>query len=139
MERATVENILLTRMKDDMLAWVLSHPECMKTLLALALSNDPKIGWRAAGLLFDSMEPKEEGVQPFVDRILGANPGKRYGHQRELLKLLRKLVLDDDQAGRLFAYAVEFWEDKSLDPAVRYYAFACMLDTAERFPAWFLE
>jgi hypothetical protein len=98
------------------------------------MTQDPKTGWRAAGLLFDSMEPKEEGVQPFVDRILGAIPGKRDGHQRELLKLLRKLVLDDDQAGRLFAYAVEFWEDKSLDPAVRYYAFACMLDTAERFP-----
>lgn len=134
MLRETVENILQTRMKDDMLAWALENPECFPILIELALSGHPSLGWRAAWVLYDAMEYNDPRVRPSLPGILDFLPFRKDGHQRELLKICAKMDIDDHLAGRLFEFAVSIWENTRKAPALRYYAFVEILRIAKRFP-----
>jgi hypothetical protein len=129
-----IGTVLRTRMKDGMMDYVAEHPGCIPELVSLALSGDKTLGWRAAWLLADTMEPNDSRVQPFAQQLMQHIPDCRDGHQRELIKVLLKLELDEETLGAFFDLAVTLWEDTSKAPAVRYYAFAAMRKTAERYP-----
>ena len=127
--------LVLTRQyKEGALAYMEEHPEDFEPALKIALSEEPHLGWRAAWLVFNCMTDNDPKIAPFLDQILNVLPEKKDGHQRELLKILMRMELTDDQQGFLFDHCVTLWESVRRTPSIRYAAFRMMVQIASSYP-----
>lgn len=104
-----------------------------KELSDLTTEDNPK-GWRSAWTVGKFMKKNDPLVIPYIDQILEAIPHRNESHQRELLKIITKLELNDDQVGIAFNIAVSLWENLGKAPAVRYYSFKLLVKIGEKFP-----
>ncbi len=129
-----LEHILLTAYKPQMVAFMQTHPEHFPEAISLALSNKQPLAWRAAWLLHDCIEYNDPLVLPVVTQIIDAIPEKRDGHQRELIKILMKMELDEDQEGRMVDTCITIWEKNMNSSSARYTAFIYLIKTAEKYP-----
>ena len=66
--------------------------------------------------------------------ILEVLPHKEAGHQRELLKLLEKIDIDEEYEGVLFDQCVSIWESIEKAPSVRVVAFRVIAKIAANYP-----
>ena len=129
-----LEHILMNAYKDQMMEYAQTHPECFDEAASLSLTTRRHLCWRAAWLLHSNALENDERLRPYVSKFIDAIPGKKDGHQRELLKLLQKMKLDEEQEGRLFDICVDMWEKIGNRPSVRYTAFMFMLSVVEKYP-----
>lgn len=102
--------------------------------IQLAVSEELPWCWRAAWLIDASIQKNDARIRPFLLNILRAIPDKDDGHQRELLKILLKMDLEEEFEGLLFDLSVNLWEQVRKQPSVRYYAFQGMVKVAEKYP-----
>lgn len=127
---AEFEQVLLSFHKDGMLDFLRTHPEEIPEALSLALEDRQPFSWRSAWVLWSYFS---EGF-PFPDgaseRILKAIPGKKDGHQRELLKMLWISGLDEEDEGEVFDLCVTLWEDIRKNPSIRVTAMKWMFRIA---------
>ncbi|MFC2103688.1 hypothetical protein ACFLSS_04585, partial [Bacteroidota bacterium] len=56
------------------------------------------------------------------------------GHQRELLKILLLMELDEEYEGILFDVSMNLWESINKKPSVRFTAFKFIVKTAKKYP-----
>lgn len=131
---ASLEQALLTRYKDKIFAYMKEHPEDFEEALQLAVSNQPHLSWRATWLVFHFMKPNDKQVKPYINPFLELFPSLKDGHQREVLKVLSKMNLNDEQEGRVYDFAVSEWEHIKKSPALRYTAFKTMVKMAKKYP-----
>jgi hypothetical protein len=129
-----LERILMEAHKEEMLSFMAAHPACFDEAIALALSNMQPLAWRAAWLLSDCMEANDPRLHGHLPAIIDAIPGMHDGHQRELMKILLRMELDEDHEGRLFDVCVSVWESPAKSPSVRYTAFRHILGMAKKYP-----
>jgi DNA-directed RNA polymerase subunit L len=130
----SLENILMTSNKAGMIAYMAEHPEEVETAIRLALTDRKPHARRAATLVWSCIVEDDERVRPFVNEIIKALPSKSDDHQRELLKILLPMTLDDEQEGTLFNVAVSLWEQIGKNPSVRFTAFRMMAKIARNHP-----
>jgi len=114
--------------------YMADHPEDFDQLIQLAFSSNKPYCWRAAWLLWDCMEDNDSRIIPYTDRMVDALPDLKDGHFRELLKVLLKMDLGEEQEGLLYDVCVKYWESISKRPSVRYYAFLLMVRMAKKYP-----
>lgn len=100
----------------------------------LAIMAQGEKGWRSAWLLYHRMHQNDQRLQPHLTALIRAVPGKRDGHQRELLKIIGKMKCDEAQEGELFDTCLRIWEDVKKQPSVRMVAFRTMAEIAWRHP-----
>jgi len=131
---ASLENILMTSNKAGMMAYMAEHPEEVETAICLALTDRKPHARRAATLVWSCIVEDDERVRPFMNEIIAALPAKSDDHQRELLKILLPMTLDDEQEGTLFNVAVSLWEQIGKNPSVRFTAFRMMAKIARDHP-----
>ena len=117
-----------------MIIFLNSHPEYFTEALELAIGSKQPYSWRAAWLLWSCMEENDSRVRAYIPKIIAAIPEKKDGHQRELLKLLHFLDLDDEQEGRVFDLSMTIWESLNKSPSIRGYAFMFILKVVEKYP-----
>lgn len=129
-----LEHILTHAHKPEMIAFLDDHPEYFKEAIALAVSDKQPYSWRAAWLLSDCMKENDERIMRAIRTIVGAFPGKKDGHQRELLKILLRMKVQEDFEGYLFDICMGVWEDISKVPSVRLTAFRYILKLAGKYP-----
>lgn len=72
-------------------------------------------------------------IQKQVDKIISAIDSKNDGHQRELLKVLLKLNLTDDQLSLLWDICLRIWLDIQKQSSVRISAYKILVNTAKKF------
>jgi len=118
-----LENVLTNEYKEGMISFMNAHPECFTEALELAVLSKQPYSWRAAWLLWSCMKENDVRVQEFIDQILETIPTKKDGHQRELIKILSNMDLNDEYEGRLFNICMTLWESINKRPSVRYTAF----------------
>lgn len=111
-----------------------SHPESFDQALKLALENEENLSWRAAWLVAGIMKENDQRVKPYIQKIITVLPDRNDGHQRELLKILLKMELDEDFESLLFDISVTLWEQVRKQSSVRYYAFQGMMKVVEKYP-----
>lgn len=109
-------------------------PEEFESIVALTITDEKPICWRAAWVVQTFMEQDDERVQPYVDAILQIIPQKEDGHQRELLKILAQMNLNDDRESILYDECVAIWESVRKKPGTRYFAFQQMVKMVEKYP-----
>ncbi|GAA4840755.1 hypothetical protein GCM10023331_27190 [Algivirga pacifica] len=118
--------------KEQLLAILNEHPEWTEELIDLAVSGRHPEGWRAAWLL--GFVADKYRLQQRVGELIATLPDKSDGYQRELLKRIQELTLNEEQEGELFDYAVQIWESIGKIPSVRSMAMNLMLAIIQKYP-----
>ena len=129
-----LEHILTSAYKEKMISFMGAHPEYFDEAVELAVSDKQPYAWRAAFLLWSCMEENDQRMHAYIRRIINTLPTKQDGHQRDLLKILLKMELNEEQEGYLFPVCVSLWEKIHKKPSVRFGAFQFMLKIARNHP-----
>jgi len=131
----SLKNILNGHLqKDPIVSLLRENPDVFDEAIHLALQSDERTAWRAAWVLFHAMENHDTRLQPHLPAFVSALPGKRDGHQRELLKIIERLKPDDDLEGELFDICMGIWENPGKSPSSRITAFRVMFRIAQKYP-----
>jgi len=120
--------------KDGMISFTQSDPEAFEELVALAVSEEGKLSWRAVWLLWSCMETNDLRVRPFIPRFLELLPVENESYQRDTLMVLQRMERTEEQDGILFDICTRIWMKVNSIPSVRYNAFRCMVSISLKFP-----
>jgi hypothetical protein len=129
-----LEHILTSTYKDEMIAYLNTHPEDFEEAIKLAISDKQPYGWRSAWLLWSCMEENDKRIQGYIKKIINTISTKGDGHQRELLKIVQLMELDEEDEGILLNECETLWKKTNIRPSVRYAAFVCMNKMVTRYP-----
>ncbi len=128
------EQVLVEERKVGQVAFLRENPEVFAEALRLAGSDRAPQCWRAASVLETCMQDNDARVVGAVDGLLAVLPVREDGHQRELMKILLRMELGDEQEGRFFDAAVKIWEDPAQQPGTRGTAMRFILKMAQKYP-----
>ena len=131
---SVLEHKLLNSYKDEMISFMDTHPEFFEEAIELAVSNKQPYAWRSAWLLWSCMEENDKRIQKYIKSIVDTLETKDDGHQRELLKILLKMELEDDYESILFDHCMDIWEQINKPPAVRVNALKFIIKVAKKYP-----
>ncbi|MFC2136814.1 hypothetical protein ACFLTE_01430 [Bacteroidota bacterium] len=134
-----IEQILKNSYKEEMISYMNAHPEDFEEAIELAISNKQPYSWRAAWLLWSCIEENDKRIKRHIKRIINALESKTENHQRELLKILLKMELNEEYEGFLFNLCVNIWERINKNPSVRFTAFMVIVKIAKKHPELFHE
>lgn len=129
-----LEHKLLNSYKKDMISFMNSHPECFEEAVELALSDKQPYSWRAAFVLWSVIEENDRRIKKHIKKIVKAVKNKNGGHQRELLKILLMMELDEKYEGILFDICMNVWEQIDKSPSVRVNALKMIIKIADKHP-----
>jgi hypothetical protein len=132
--QSQLKNILISSYKVEMISFLKSHPEHFNEAIELAISDDQPFAWRSAFLLGSCMEDNDARVKKHIKPILTSIKTKKDGHQRELLKILYRMNLNDKSEGMVFDICIRLWEQISKDPSVRMTALKFIIKIANKHP-----
>jgi hypothetical protein len=132
--KSVLENKLVTSYKNEMISFLKSHPEYFEEAIQLAISDKQPYAWRAAFLLCGSMEENDKRIKKHMKAIVKSISDKEDGHQRELLKILYKMKINDKYEGQIFSICLNLWEQISKKPSVRMTAFKFIYKIANKHP-----
>ncbi len=90
--------------------------------------------WRTAWVVGHLMEKDDKKIKKHLTKIIKSIKGKTDGHQRELIKIVRKMKLNEEQEGLFFDVCMEIWESVNKQPAVRYYCGVYIIEMAKKYP-----
>jgi hypothetical protein len=131
----SLEEILTGRLrKNELVSFLKKHPELFNETVRISLGDVRPQSWRAAWLIGHYMKDNDTLLLPYIDAMLSCITGKEDGHQRELLKILGRLELSEDQEGRLFDVCLSIWEEIHKSPSVRGTAFQTLLKIVSKYP-----
>lgn len=133
MEKA-LEHIVTSSYKADMISYMDAHPEDFEEAIKLAVSNKQPYSWRAAWLLWSCMEENDQRIQGYIKNIINTITTKNDDHQRELLKILLLMELNEEYEGFLFNVCVTVWEKINKNPSVRLTAFKIIVKIVKKHP-----
>lgn len=134
MVETRLEHILTNSLKSDMISYLESHPEDFEEAIKLAIADKHPYSWRAAWLLWSCMEKNDQRFYKYVDKIIDTLPTKSDCQIRELLIILQRMELEDEQEGKVFDICMNIWENIQKQSSVRYHAFKLMLMIAKKYP-----
>ena len=129
-----LENKLMTLYKDEMISFLKSHPEYFDEAIQLAISDKQPYSWRSAFLVWGVIEKNDKRVQKHIESIVNCIKEKEDGHQRELLKILYKMKIDEKYEGQIFDVCMNLWEQISKEPSVRMTALKFIIKIAKEHP-----
>ena len=132
--QSPLEKILISSYKEEMIAFLKTHPEYFNEAIELAISDNQPFAWRSAFVLFDCIDENDKRVKKYINTILNCIKDKKDGHQRELLKILYKMKLNEQQEGIVFDICIRLWEQIGKDPSVRMTALKFIIKTANKYP-----
>lgn len=128
------EKTLISSYKNDMISFMNSHPEYFEEAIELAVSDKQPYSWRAAFVLWSVIENNDKRIKKHINKIVKAVNGKGDGHQRELLKILLMMDLDEKYGGVLFDICMNVWEQIDKSPSVRVNALKMIIKIANKHP-----
>jgi hypothetical protein len=129
-----LEQVLTNSYKAGMISYMATHPEDFEEAIQLAISEKQPYSWRAAWLLWGCMEENDHRLQEYITNIIRTISDKNDDHQRELLKILQQLEINEEYEGILFNFCATVWEKIKKKPSVRFTAFKMMVKIAKNHP-----
>ena len=129
-----LEHTLTHCYKEEMIAFVATHPEAFDEGIKLALTDRHPYSWRAAWLLWSCMVENDPRIKRHIKDIIKVIKLKKDGHQRELIKILLMMELPEKYEGPLFDLCTTLWEDISKVPSVRWIALKMIVKITKKHP-----
>lgn len=131
----SLDDILTARLrKEELVLFLEKHPELLGQAVQLSLSDVQPQAWRATWLIGNYIQQNDARLSPHINSILLVIRDKADGHQREFLKILKKLKLNKTQEGKLFDICLNIWEEIHKSASVRGTAFEIILSIVEKYP-----
>ncbi|MGY5353032.1 hypothetical protein ACXGQW_10810 [Wenyingzhuangia sp. IMCC45533] len=128
-------NILSSRLDKDFLVQLFNEQnEVHQSAIQISLKNHQPQSWRATWILSNCTKANDNRIKPYVNDYIKAIVDKKDGHQREILKILLKMKLNDEQEGRLFDICMNLWENIGKASGLRYLSFKFIVKTCEKYP-----
>jgi hypothetical protein len=129
-----LEHTLANSYKQDIIQFIINHPEQFDEVIRLAVSDNQPYAWRAAWLLCSCMEDNDIRIRPYIKVISGVLMDRKDGHQSGLLKILYRMELDEEYEAVLFDNCINIWKDINKIPSVRFYALKILIKTGGKYP-----
>ncbi|MFP4366789.1 MAG: hypothetical protein ACLFQA_06820 [Bacteroidales bacterium] len=129
-----LEKVLMSFYKTDMISYLSHHPESFEEALHLAITDKQPYSWRAAWLLWSCMDENDIRIRGHIRSIIECIREKSDGHQRELLKILYLMEIDEEFEGILFDHCIRIWEKINKKPSVRFTAFKVIVKISRKYP-----
>ncbi len=126
LRRPSSKKPLLDRLRND--------PTEVRKAIELALSDKHPQGWRAAWILKDIMKDEDPRLAPYLNQLISGLSNRKDGHQRELIHLVDKFTLSDQQEGILFDACLGIWTSISKSPSVRIIALKQLAAIIKKYP-----
>lgn len=120
--------------KDKLVSLLKSDPNYYTDAIKISLTNEQPAAWRAMWIVQNATQKLDTKALPYLDKIINNIPNNVDGLQRETLKLLDKLELNDEQEGKVFDICMTLWENLSKSPAVRFMAYKFIKKTTQKYP-----
>ena len=120
--------------KDKLVSLLKSNHNYYYEAIEIALSNKQPMSWRAMWIVQNATQKLDNRPFSYISKIINNIPKNIDSLQRESLKLLDKLVLNDEQEGKLFDICMTLWENLQKTPAVRFMAYKFIKKTAIKYP-----
>ena len=117
-----------------MIAYFKANPDMFPELVASSLKASEKTAWRSALLIGHLMQKEDNRIQCYVDEYIQVLENAAQGHQRQILVILDKMKLTNDQKGQLFNHSLTIWEAVHKIPSTRIRAFWMMEKIAKDYP-----
>jgi hypothetical protein len=130
--KSVLKQKLMSSYKNEMISFMNTHPQHFEEAIELALSDNQPYSWRAAFVLWSVIEENDKRIQKHIKKIVNAVKGKNDGHQRELLKILLMMELDEKYEGVLFDICMNVWEQIDKSPSVRVNALKIIIKIANK-------
>ena len=118
-----------------MISFMDTHPQCYDEAIKLAISDEQPFAWRAAWLLWSCMKENDSRIKGYVKDIINVITAKDDNHQRELLKILLLMELNDKDESFLFDLCINIWKEINKKPSVRHNAFRFLVKISKKHPA----
>lgn len=129
---STLEHKLLSSYKKEMISFMNDHPEYFEEAVELAVSDKQPYSWRAAYVLWSVIDKNDKRVQKHIKKIVSAIKNKNDGHQRELIKILLMMELNEKYESELFDICMNLWEQINKAPSVRINALKMIIKIANK-------
>tara|TARA_B100000795_G_scaffold224997_1_gene180605 strand:+ start:328 stop:840 length:513 start_codon:yes stop_codon:yes gene_type:complete len=89
--------------------------------------------WSSTCIINNALKKNYLRIINSLIRIIKSIIGKQDGHQRELLKVVRKMTLSEKNEGLFFDTCMQFWEGIKKKPATRNYAGLSIIEMAKKY------
>jgi hypothetical protein len=132
--KTNLEHLLTNFSKDQMVSGMAANPVFFEEAVNLAISDKQPYAWRASWLLWSCMESNDIRIRKHIPAIIQFLPVCRDNQQRELLKILYLMDVDEEHEGILYSHCVSIWEKLKKQPSARYNAFKMILKIAKKYP-----
>lgn len=114
---------------------VAEHPEKVKDLVKLTLTNKGSVSLRAAWTLTHCHEEMPHLLEPYVVELLSACPDfTQTGARRSILKIMSTVTIPDDYKVFLFDHCLQWLISKKEPIAVKAYAMDILTNIAIEEP-----
>ena len=120
--------------KEVLLQFLKDNPTEIENAIVFMPQNIKMVSWRSAWLIGGIIHKNDKRIIPHINQILKNLPQLPDGHQRELIKILNKMILSEEQEGRLFDCCMTIWEAIHKSPSVRIFAFQFLIKTTKKYP-----
>jgi len=131
---SALEEKLIGSYKDELISFMENHPEFFEEAIDLAITDKQPYSWRAAWLLWSCMEVNDQRVQKHIKKIVETLKTKDDSHQRELLKILLMMEVEEKYESILFDHCMDIWEQINKAPSVRVNALKFIIRIAKKHP-----
>lgn len=128
------EQLLVSEMKPEMVAYLKAHPEEIPSVVALGLTHRQPFAWRAVWVLEEVVEPNDPRIYSFLPRIVAFLPEAEDGHCRSWLMVLHHLQIPEQYQAALFDLCMQVWCNPHKQASLRYHALQTMERLAAPYP-----
>jgi hypothetical protein len=130
-----IESLLANKFsKEELVSFIENNPNQFNDVYNIATTDSQPQAWRASWLLNQTMVKNDKRLQNKVYSILKLLPKCCEGHQREWLRVLEKLKINENQESVLFDICIKIWQDVFKSPGVRIVAFRFLVKIAKKYP-----
>jgi len=133
--RNDLENIFLGRInRERLISRIQNDSKEFKECIKIAASTNQPQAWRATWILNHAFNENDDRVTKYFPQLFHVLENTIDGHQREILKLLSKINLKEEQEGLMFDVSLNIWESVGKIPSVRIEAFRFLARIAGKYP-----
>lgn len=133
-KETNLEYTLTNLYKGNLISYMASHQDDFPELIKLSISDKQPYSWRAAWLLWSSMDNNDKRIRKHLKMIIDILPNRHDSQQRELLMVLHRMELDSKYEGPLFDSCTKIWENINKHPSLRFHAFKKMVAISKNHP-----
>lgn len=110
------------------------NPQVVKDFVDYAVSNK-EYAWRAAWILHHYSEKFPRELDQYAQILINSlKDVAGHGHIREILKVIYKLKLSEEQTSEMFDICYDFLQNNKLQSSVRGMSFMFLMRVANEYP-----